>query len=103
MPTFCRKMSFGVVHRRGHRNLKEWIASSRFKGQRSEGRVDHEEEDLGCKKCGNCGKTTQGRKRACGIYNCQVMEEGDSFASKVTGERYKRYKIRFLKIRILNI
>ena len=59
------------------------------KGQRSEGRVGHEEEDPGCKKCGNCGKKTQGRKRTCGIYNCQVMEEGDSFASRVTGERYK--------------
>ena len=32
---------------------------------------------------------TQGRKRVCGIYNCQVMEEGDSFASKFTWERYK--------------
>ena len=80
---------FRIVHRRGHQNLKEWIASSRIKGQRSEGRVGHEEEDPGCKKCGNCGKKTQGKKRACGIYSCQVMEEGDSFASKVTGERYK--------------
>ena len=77
------------MHRRGHKNLKEWIASSRVRGPRSEGRVGHEEEDPGCKKCGNCGKKTQGRKRACGIYNCHVMEEGDSFASRVTGERYK--------------
>ena len=28
---------FRVVHRRGHQNLKEWIASSRIKVQRSEG------------------------------------------------------------------
>ena len=91
---------FRVVHRRGHQNLKEWVASSRIKDQRSEGRVGHEEEDPGCRKCGNCEKKTQGRKRACGIYNCQVMEEGDSFASKVTGEGTKLGKLSTVKVKI---
>ena len=71
---------FRVAHRTGHKNLKEWIASSRDRGRSSEGRVGHEEEDPGCKKCGNCEKKTQSRKRACGMYNCHVIEEGDSFA-----------------------
>ena len=75
---------FRVAHRRGHKTLKEWTASSRVRGPRSEGKVGHEEEDPGCRKCSNCGKKTQGRKMACGIYNCHVMEEGDSFASRVT-------------------
>ena len=79
---------FRVAHRRGHKNLKEWISSSRVRGLSSEGKVGHEEEDPGS------GKETQGRKRACRIYDCHVMEEGDSIASRVTGERYKiRQKI----------
>ena len=74
--------------------MKKWTASSRVRGPRGEGRVIHEQEDPGCKKCGNCGKKTQGKKMASGIYNCHVMEEGDSFAGRVTGERYKiRQKI----------
>ena len=34
----------------GHKNLKEWISSSRVRGLSSEGKVGHEEEDPGSGK-----------------------------------------------------
>ena len=40
------------------------------------------------------GKRHKGGKGLVGLYNCHVLEEGDSFASRVTGQRHKfRQKI----------
>lgn len=42
-----------------------------------------------CSKCGKCGKSNRGKKRAIGLYNCDVMLEGDNFKSHSTGSVYK--------------
>ena len=52
------KGTFRVRSRRGSRNLKEWIAPSRYVGPKQ---VD--EENRGTWKCGSCGKSVRGRKR----------------------------------------
>ena len=75
---------FRVCSRRGNRNLKEWIAPSRYVGPK---RVD--EENRGNWKCGSCGKSVRRRKPNSGIYNCDIMEETTSFKSKATKEKYK--------------
>ena len=77
-----------VTHRRRHRNLKEWLAPSNVSFREVTG-ISHDEPNPGCTRCGKCGKDPQGRKRASGIYNCQVMKEANKFKSKVTGESYK--------------
>ena len=41
-----------------------------------------------CRKCNKCGENPKGRKRANGLNNCKVLEEGSVFYSKSTGERY---------------
>ena len=75
---------FRVCSKRGNRNLKEWIALTRYVGPR---RVD--EENRRNWKCGSCGKSVRERKRESGIYNCDVMEEATNFRSKATKEKYK--------------
>ena len=88
----CKKLftenCFRVTHRRGHKNLKEWLAPSNVIS-REINPVSHDELNPGCKKCGKCGKNPQGRKRECGIYNCHVIQEANKFKSNVTGESYK--------------
>ena len=79
---------FRVTHRRGHRNLKEWLAPSNVRFMEVTG-ISHDEPNPGCTRCGKCGKDHRGRKRASDIYNCQVMKEAKQFKSKVTGESYK--------------
>ena len=36
-----------------------------------------------------CGTSGRGRKRSNGLNNCAVLEEGNTFCSKVTKEKYK--------------
>ena len=88
----CKKLftknCFRVTHRRGHKNLKEWLALSNVISQEINP-ASHDELNRGCKKCGKCGKNPRGRKRECGIYNCHVIQETDKFKSYVTGESYK--------------
>ena len=79
---------FRVTHRRGHRNLKEWLAPSNVSFREVTG-ISHDEPNPGYTRYGKCGKDRRGRKRASGIYNCQVMMEAKQFKFKVTGESYK--------------
>ena len=53
------------------------------------GQPDHRDEIGHCKKCNKCGKSSKGRKRENDLNNCSVMEEGETFYSTVTKERYK--------------
>ena len=78
------KGMFRVCSRRGNRNLKEWIAPTRYVGPK---RVD--EENRGNWKFGSSDKSIRGRKRESGIYNCDVMEEATNFRSKATKGKYK--------------
>ena len=39
-----------------------------------------------CRKCNKCGENPKGHKRANGLNNCKVLEEGSVFYSKSTGE-----------------
>ena len=62
----CKKLftenCFRVTHRRGHKNLKEWLAPSNVIS-REINPVSHDELNPGCKKCGKYGKNPRGRKR----------------------------------------
>ena len=42
-----------------------------------------------CWKCGECGTSVQGRKRANNLVNCNVMKEAKTFRSNSTKEWYK--------------
>ena len=88
----CKKLftknCFRVIHRRGHKNLKGWLAPSNVISQEINP-VSHDDLNPGCKKCGKCGKKPRGRKRECGIYNCHVIKGADKFEFNVTGESCK--------------
>ena len=73
---------------RGHKNLKELLARSRFKGKELEIRERETLEGKECYKCGKCGTNNKGRKRASGIGNCGVLSEGSKFRSNPTGEEF---------------
>ena len=84
------KGTFRVAYKRGHNNLKELIAPSKISFRDSKEGIRGKRQYIGkCRKCGECGKSIRGRKRASGIYCCQVLEENDQFLSRTTGERYK--------------
>ena len=90
------KGTFRVAYKRGHNNLKELIAPSKISFRDSKEGIRGKRQYIGkCQKCGECGKSIRGRKRASGIYCCQVLEENDQFLSRTTGERYK---IRYIYI-----
>ena len=74
---------FRVAHRRGHTNLKEWLAPSNVRFMEVTG-ISNDEPNPGCTKCGKCWKDPKGRERASGIYNCQVMKEAKQFNSKAS-------------------
>ena len=91
----CREVfpegCFRMAYKRGHKNLKEIIAPSSF-AFASHGDIkqrNHWDEIGYCKKCNKCGRSNRGRKRENDLNNCSVMEEGESFYSTVTKERYK--------------
>ena len=84
------KDTFRVAYKRGHKNLKELIAPSKISFRDSKEGIQGKRQYIGkCQKCGECGKSIRGRKRASGIYCCQVLEESDQFLSRTTGEKYK--------------
>ena len=81
--------TFRVAFKRGHKNLKEFIAPARVNTGMSVG-LNYDRDTQGkCVKCGTCGTSNRGRKRKSGIYACQVVKEGSSFKSNQTGEVYK--------------
>ena len=82
------KGSLKVTERRGHKNLKELLAPSRFKGKGAEIRERETLEGKGCYKCSKCGTNNKGRKRASGMVNCGVLSEGSKFRSNSTGEEF---------------
>ena len=89
------KGCFRVTERRGHKNLKEHLAPSRFKWEGCS-REEPEQDSLdggigeaGCWKCGECGTSVQGRKRANNLVNCNVIKEAKTFRSNSTKEWYK--------------
>ena len=51
-----------------YKNLKEHLAPSRFKMV-----------DVGRWKCGECGTSVQGRKRAKNLVNCNVIKKAKAF------------------------
>ena len=75
------KGSLKVTERRGHKNLKELLAPSRFKGKGSKIKERETLEGKGCYKCGKCGTNNKGRKRARGMVNCGVLSEGSKFGA----------------------
>ena len=44
---------------------------------------------MGCWKCGECGTSVQGRKRANNLVNCNVIKETKTFGSYSTKKWYK--------------
>ena len=44
---------------------------------------------MGCWKCGECGTSVQGRKRANNLVNCNVIKETKTFRSNSAKEWYK--------------
>ena len=90
----CKKLfpkgSFRVSYKRGHKNLKEFLASSKVVFENMDAVGNSKRQHHGkCVKCGSCGKSTKGRKRSSGIYCCQVLEENNQFKSFQTKEQYR--------------
>ena len=87
----CNKLfpkgSFRMAYKRGHKNLKEILAPSTI--STLEGELGRNSKSGQCKKCQKCGTSGRGRKRSNGLNNCAVLEEGNTFRSKVTKEKYK--------------
>ena len=84
------KGTFRVAYKRGHKNLKELIAPSKTSFRHNkEGSQGKRQYISKCLRCGKYRKSTRGRKRASGIYCCQLLEESDQFLSRKTGEKYK--------------
>ena len=86
------KGCFRVTERRGHKNLTEHLVPSRFKWEECPG-VEPEQDssdggigEAGCWKCGECGTSVQGRKRANNLVNCNVIKEAKTFRSNSTKE-----------------
>ena len=86
----CRQLfpkgSFRMAYKRGHKKLKEIVAPSRILIQ--DNQLGRNSRVGQCRKCNKCGENPKGRKRANGLNNCKVLEEGSVFYSKSTGERY---------------
>ena len=78
---------FRMAYKRGHKNLKEILASSAI--STPEGELGRNSKIGQCKRCQKCGTSGRGRKRSNGLNNCAVLEEGNTFCSKVTKEKYK--------------
>ena len=82
---------FRVAYKRLHKNSMEIIAPSSF-AFASHGDIrqrSHRDEIGHCKKCNKCGRSNKGHKRENDSNNCLVIEEGGTFNSTVTIERYK--------------
>ena len=75
-----------MAYKRGHKNLKETVAPSRIFIQ--DNQLGRNSQVGQCRKCNKCGENPKGRKRANGLNNCKVLEDGSVFYSKSTGERY---------------
>ena len=70
-----------VTERRGHKNLKEHMAPSRFNWEGCP-RVEPEQDssvggtgEVGCWKCGECSTSVQGRKRANNLVNSMLSRK----------------------------
>ena len=85
--THFLKGSFRMAYKRGHKNLKEILAPSTI--STLEGELGRNSKTGQCKKCQKCGTSERGRKTSNGLNNCAVLEEGNTFCSKVTKEKYK--------------
>ena len=86
----CNKLfpkgSFRMAYKRGRKNLKEILAPSTI--STLEGELGRNSKSGQCKKCQKCGTSGRGRKRSNGLNNCAVLEEGNTFCSKVTKDKY---------------
>ena len=89
------KGCFRVTEQKGHKNLKEHLAPSRFKWEGcpsvepEQGSSDGGTWEVGCWKCGNLGTSVQGRKRTNNLVNCNVIKEAKTFGSNSIKEWYK--------------
>ena len=75
-----------MAYKRGHKNLKETVAPSRIFIQ--DNQLGRNSRVGQCRKCNKCGENPKGHKRANGLNNCKVLEDGSVFYSKSTGEWY---------------
>ena len=78
------KGSFRMAYKRGHKNLKEIVEPSRILIQ--DNQLGRNSRVGQCRKCNKGGENPKGRKRANGLNNCKVLEEGSVFYSKNTGD-----------------
>ena len=76
------KKAFRVSYRREHANLKELIATSKINHHRP----NEVNANGSCKKCGKCGLSNRGRKRASGLTQCKEVSK---FKSNSTKETFK--------------
>ena len=67
--------------------MKEILAPSAI--STPEGELGRKSKIGQCKKCQKCGTSGRDRKRSNDLNNCAVLEEGNTFCSKVTKEKYK--------------
>ena len=79
------KKAFRASYRRGHANLKELIAPSKIDNHKP----NEVNANGSCNKCGKCGLSNRGRKRASGLTQCEVLQEGTKFRSNSTKETFK--------------
>ena len=87
---YFQKGRLGFTYKRGHTNLKEFLAPSKVAFENTDELRHSKRQHHGeCVKCGSCGKSIKGRKRSSGIYGCQVLEENNQFKSFQTGEQYR--------------
>ena len=84
---FPKGSSFRMAYKRRHKNLKEILAPSTI--STLEGELSRNSKTGQCKKCQKCGTSGRGKKTSNGLNNCGVWEEGNTFCSKVTKEKYK--------------
>ena len=59
--TLFPKNCFRVTHRRGHRNLRKWLAPSNARLQEVTS-INHDEPNPGCIRCEKCVKDPQWKK-----------------------------------------
>ena len=86
----CKKVfpegSFRVVYRRGHKNLKEFLAPSGINDIYQQVKAKRVQQEGRCVQCGKCGSNPRGRKRDINLNNCSVLREGTHFSSNNTRE-----------------
>ena len=85
---------FRVAYKRTHKNIKEMVAPSRIPIQEDSSNKQNSTSRNTQGKCGKCGRCGTATKKYTGsikkgLYNCNVILEGDRFRSTSMGAVYK--------------